>query len=58
MGKIDLQVKANLENVTEVFALPDDDWYFEVSCSKCGEVHDKKIYFNLTQVQDMQNSRG
>jgi hypothetical protein len=58
MGKIDLRIKANLENVTEVFLSPDEDWYFEVSCTTCGEAHDKKIYFVLSEVQDMQGSKG
>ena len=58
MGRIELQIKAQLENL-EWIEIPDSqDWHFKVRCSSCKEMHENVIYFNLVEKQDMPNSRG
>jgi hypothetical protein len=32
MGKLDLQIQANLENVTDLGMSIDEDWYFLTKC--------------------------
>ena len=58
MGRIDLQIKCNMENLNAIKCPPDADWHFKVKCTSCNEVHDNVIYFNLTEKCDMPNSRG
>lgn len=58
MGKIDLQIKCRLENLDELAMKPDDDWYFVTECSHCHERSDNKIYFTLSEVQDLPGSKG
>lgn len=58
MGRIDLQLMCNLENLDQLHMKEDCEWYFRTKCASCGEIHDTPIYFVLSQIQDMENSRG
>ncbi|XP_016660101.1 CXXC motif containing zinc binding protein isoform X2 [Acyrthosiphon pisum] len=59
MVKIALQIKANLENVTEL--TPDGEdfrWYLKFRCTNCGEESDKWIYLSQDITVPMKGSRG
>ncbi|XP_060842766.1 CXXC motif containing zinc binding protein isoform X1 [Rhopalosiphum padi] len=59
MVKIALQIKANLENVTEL--TPDGEdfrWYLKFRCTNCGEESDKWIYLSQDVTVPMKGSRG
>ena len=58
MVKLDLQVAARLENLSEISLHPDEDWYFTTKCGKCGEINPNKIHFKLVDLQELQGSKG
>ncbi|XP_065192237.1 CXXC motif containing zinc binding protein-like [Sycon ciliatum] len=59
MVKISLQMKANLQNVTDMKASGDDfRWYFKVKCLSCGEVSENFIYICGLERSAMPGSRG
>ena len=50
MVKIGLQIKAQLENATNLSAAGEDfRWYFKTKCASCGEVSAEFQY--VTQVE-------
>lgn len=58
MGKLDLQIKATLENLRAIKQSEDADWQFKVKCSNCQEVNENVIYFNLVEKAEIPGSRG
>lgn len=58
MVKLDLQIACNLENLSEISLPADEKWYFTTKCTHCNEINDQKIYFKLTDLQDIQGSKG
>lgn len=58
MVRLDLQVSCNMENLREVSLPADEDWYFTTKCTHCNEISDQKIYFKLTEMQDIPGSKG
>ncbi|KAI8832707.1 hypothetical protein BC829DRAFT_408430 [Chytridium lagenaria] len=59
MPKFALQLKADLENVTELKPAEDDyEWSFNVKCTSCNEVNDGLITFNAVDQVDVPRSRG
>ncbi|XP_050430556.1 CXXC motif containing zinc binding protein [Adelges cooleyi] len=59
MVKISLQIKANLENITDL--APDGQdfrWYLKFQCTNCGEQSDKWIYMSQDEKVSMKGSRG
>ncbi|XP_016066318.1 PREDICTED: UPF0587 protein C1orf123 homolog isoform X2 [Miniopterus natalensis] len=48
MGKIALQLKATLENVTNLRPVGEDfRWYLKMKCGNCGEISEKWQYIRL-----------
>ncbi|KAM9242856.1 CXXC motif containing zinc binding protein isoform 3-T3 [Dugong dugon] len=48
MGKIALQLKATLENVTSLRPVGEDfRWYLKMKCGNCGEISEKWQYIRL-----------
>ncbi|XP_042104193.1 CXXC motif containing zinc binding protein isoform X3 [Ovis aries] len=69
MGKIALQLKATLENVTNLRPVGEDfRWYLKMKCGNCGEISEKWQYIRLmvtappttvsTQTQDSVALKG
>ena len=58
MGRISLQIKAQLENIAAIKALAESDWHFKIKCINCQEVNDNVQYFNLVEKKEIQGSRG
>eukprot|EP00057_Strongylocentrotus_purpuratus_P033029 XP_789853.1 PREDICTED: UPF0587 protein C1orf123 homolog [Strongylocentrotus purpuratus] len=59
MVRIGLQIKANLENVTNLG--PDGDdfrWYLKIKCSNCNEVTETWQYITLTESIPLKGGRG
>ncbi|KAA0718892.1 UPF0587 protein C1orf123 [Triplophysa tibetana] len=59
MGKFGLQLKATLENVTNVRPVGDDfRWYLKLKCGNCGEVSEKWQYITLLDSMPLKGGRG
>lgn len=59
MGKIGLQLKANMENVTNLIPNGDDyRWYLKLRCMNCGEETEKWQYIIALEKIPMKGSRG
>ena len=58
MGRIELQIKAQLENIAAIKQPEDADWHFKVKCTNCQSVSENIIYFNLVEKREIQGSRG
>ncbi len=59
MGKIGLQLKANMENVTNL--KPDGDdfrWYFKLKCESCGEVSPSFQFFTKDDEHELKGNRS
>ena len=53
MGKVDLQIKATLENLAAIKQPEDADWHFKIKCTNCQFEFENVIYFNLVERQDI-----
>ncbi|XP_025722421.2 CXXC motif containing zinc binding protein-like isoform X2 [Callorhinus ursinus] len=59
MGKIALQLKATLENVTNLRPLGEDfRWYLKMKCGNCGEISEKWQYIRLMDSVALKGGRG
>ena len=58
MGKLEVQISATLENITNLHLLESDDWNFKIRCTKCNEEAENVIYFNLVEKEKIEGSRG
>jgi hypothetical protein len=59
MGKIGLQIRANLENVTDLKPEGEDfRWYFKLKCTSCGDESQKWQYMSLEEKFPIKGSRG
>ena len=58
MVKLDLQVRARLENLSEISLQPDDDWFFKTKCANCHEEHPNNIHFKLVDLLELPGSKG
>ncbi|XP_030045164.1 CXXC motif containing zinc binding protein [Microcaecilia unicolor] len=59
MVKIGLQLKATLENITNLGSLGDDfRWFLKLKCSNCAEVSEKWQYITLMDSVPLKGSRG
>ncbi|CAD5113383.1 DgyrCDS2556 [Dimorphilus gyrociliatus] len=59
MGKISLELKARLENVTNFKADGEDfRWYLKLKCLNCGEETPDFVYLTLTENQPLKGGRG
>lgn len=59
MGKISLELKARLENVTNLKAVDEDfRWYLKLKCLNCGEETPDFVYLTLTESQPLKGGRG
>ncbi|XP_032232266.1 UPF0587 protein v1g245604 isoform X1 [Nematostella vectensis] len=59
MVRIGLQLKANLENVTNLKAEGEDfRWYLMLKCMNCGEVTKQWVYMCLMESQPVKGGRG
>ncbi|XP_015278780.1 PREDICTED: UPF0587 protein C1orf123 homolog isoform X1 [Gekko japonicus] len=59
MGKIGLQFKATLENITNVRPVGEDfRWYLKLKCGNCGEVSEKWQYLRLMDSHPLKGGRG
>uniref|UniRef100_A0A8D1EZX2 CXXC motif containing zinc binding protein n=1 Tax=Sus scrofa TaxID=9823 RepID=A0A8D1EZX2_PIG len=59
MGKIALQFKATLENVTNLRPVGEDfRWYLKMKCGNCGEISEKWQYIRLMDSVALKGGRG
>jgi ribosomal protein S27E len=59
MVKIGLQIKCQLENVTDLKAEGEDfRWYLKLKCANCGEETPEFVYLALTENQPLKGGRG
>nr|XP_054948608.1 CXXC motif containing zinc binding protein isoform X4 [Pan paniscus] len=59
MGKIALQLKATLENITNLRPVGEDfRWYLKMKCGNCGEISDKWQYIRLMDSVALKGGRG
>nr|XP_020013996.1 UPF0587 protein C1orf123 homolog isoform X3 [Castor canadensis] len=59
MGKIALQLKATLENVTNLRPVGEDfRWYLKMKCGNCGETSEKWQYIRLMDSVALKGGRG
>lgn len=59
MGKIGLQIKAVLENITDLEAYNKDfRWYLKLKCMNCGEEAEKWQYMALVETFPLKGGRG
>uniref|UniRef100_A0A286XS93 CXXC motif containing zinc binding protein n=1 Tax=Cavia porcellus TaxID=10141 RepID=A0A286XS93_CAVPO len=59
MGKIALQLKATLENITNLRPLGEDfRWYLKMKCGNCGEISEKWQYIRLMDSVALKGGRG
>lgn len=59
MVKVGLQIKAQLENITNL--APDGEdfrWYLKLKCANCGDVTPEYVYLNLLESQPLKGGRG
>ena len=58
MVKLDIQIKCQLENITNLRKDEDDDWHFRTKCTQCNEESNDLIYFNMVEKSKIEGSRG
>jgi len=59
MGKFGLQIKGNLENVTDLQAQGDDfRWHLKLKCGNCGEETPKWLYVTEEETVPLKGGRG
>ncbi|XP_070601985.1 CXXC motif containing zinc binding protein isoform X2 [Erythrolamprus reginae] len=59
MGKIGLQLKATLENITNLRPVGEDfRWYLKLKCGNCNEVSEKWQYLRLMDSHPLKGGRG
>ncbi|KAH7340424.1 DUF866-domain-containing protein [Rhizoctonia solani] len=59
MVRLLLKFKADLENVTDLKPADENfDWFFEVKCTSCNEVHPKYISMNRTEEMAVSGGKG
>ncbi|KAG8219737.1 DUF866-domain-containing protein, partial [Butyriboletus roseoflavus] len=56
--RLNLEIKADLENVTDLTPAADDfEYFFQVTCTSCREVHPKLVSLNRTEEREVSGSR-
>jgi len=59
MVRLQLSIKAELENVTDLQPLDDSfEWFFDVTCGSCREPHPKPVSMNKLQEREMTHGKG
>lgn len=59
MVKLQLYIKAELENVTDLAPASDDfEWFFNVKCNSCNEQHPKLVSLNRTEERPLTMGKG
>ncbi|KAJ7634219.1 hypothetical protein DFH06DRAFT_1221421 [Mycena polygramma] len=58
MVRLLLSIKADMENVTALEPPDDFDYYFEVQCKHCNEIHDKLVKLNRHDEFELPGSKG
>ncbi|TCD63319.1 hypothetical protein EIP91_005665 [Steccherinum ochraceum] len=59
MVKLQLSIKADLENVTDLVPESDSfDYFFKVQCNSCHEVHPKFVSVNREEEHSVSGSKG
>jgi hypothetical protein len=56
--KLILQLKADLENVTDLAPADGYEWHFKIRCNSCNEVDDNWISMNNEDTRGLTGSRG
>ncbi|KAH8120289.1 hypothetical protein DFH11DRAFT_1559342 [Phellopilus nigrolimitatus] len=58
MVKLQLSIKADLENVTDLAPSTDDfEFFFKVKCNSCHEVHPKDVSMNRLEEREMSSGK-
>ncbi|KAI9461831.1 DUF866-domain-containing protein, partial [Boletus coccyginus] len=56
--RLDLEIKADLEGVTDLKPASDDfDYFFKVQCTSCREVHPKLVSLNRIEEREVSGGR-
>ncbi|KAG6818013.1 hypothetical protein H0H87_009168 [Tephrocybe sp. NHM501043] len=59
MVNLELSIKAELENVTELVPSTEDfEYFFQVKCNSCQEVHPKLVSMNRKEEREVSGGKG
>ncbi|PAV22358.1 hypothetical protein PNOK_0231500 [Pyrrhoderma noxium] len=59
MVKLQLSIKAALENVTDLVPAEDDfEFFFKVKCNSCHEEHPKEVSMNRVEERELTSGKG
>jgi len=58
MVHLQLSIKAELENVTDLVPTAGFDYFFQVKCNSCHEVHPNLVTVNREEEREMSGTRG
>jgi len=59
MVRLLLSIKADLENVTDLVPASDSfEYFFQVKCTSCNEVHPKLVSVNRVEERDVSSGKG
>ncbi|TFK41256.1 hypothetical protein BDQ12DRAFT_679160 [Crucibulum laeve] len=59
MVRLQLSIKAELENVTDLEPATEDfEYFFQVKCNSCNEVHPKFVSLNRKEEYEVSGSKG
>jgi len=59
MVRLQLSIKAELENVTDLIPASDDfEWFFKVKCTNCHEEHPKIVSLNRVEEREVSAGKG
>jgi len=59
MVRLQLSIKADLENVTALQPAPSDfEYFFQVKCNSCHEVHPKFVSLNRVEEREISGGKG
>ena len=58
MVRLEVQICARLENLTNLHLKEADDWHFRTKCTHCNAEAENVIYFDFLELHDIEGSRG
>ncbi|EPT04023.1 hypothetical protein FOMPIDRAFT_1028349 [Fomitopsis schrenkii] len=59
MVRLLLSIKADLENVTDLVPASEDfEYFFQVKCTSCNEVHPKLVSINSVEEREVSSGKG
>ncbi|KAF9462148.1 hypothetical protein BDZ94DRAFT_1166323, partial [Collybia nuda] len=56
--RLQLSIKADLENITSLVPVDDFEYFFQVKCNSCNEIHPKLVSLNRQEERKLSGSKG